>query len=235
MTLRFEPVSETHCIVYLGEAIDPSLAESIAALAKALRAALPSALVEVVPSYTSLLLEFHPLRISRKQLERAVLEQYALLQSSQASGQTQQHTLTLPVYYHSEVGPDLDDLAASAGLAKEQVVEIHSQQIYTVCAIGFAPGFAFLASVDERIAAPRRATPRLKLPAGSVGIAERQTAVYPQQSPGGWQIIGNCPQLLFDPKHSPMSPFEVGMQVRFEPLSREQFIELGGQICLDWK
>ena len=97
-----------------------------------------------------------------------------------------------------------------------------------MCAIGFAPGFAFLAELDERIVMPRHASPRSCVPAGSVGIADKQTAVYPNNTPGGWQLIGNCPIVLYDPWKHPAGLFEVGDQVRFVPVDRQTFIERGG-------
>jgi KipI family sensor histidine kinase inhibitor len=115
-------------------------------------------------------------------------------------------------------------------MSVEELIAIHAGRDYTVCAIGFAPGFAFLAEVDESIAIPRHVTPRSRVPAGSVGIAEKQTAVYPADTPGGWQLIGNCPVSLYDPKQTPPSPFDVGDQVRFVPIDRDSFIERGGRV-----
>ena len=102
---------------------------------------------------------------------------------------------------------------------------IHHQN---VCAIGFAPGFAFLAELDDQLVMPRRANPRAKVPAGSVAIAEKQTAVYPADSPGGWHVLGQCPLPLFDLSKEPMTPFSIGDQVRFVPVDRETFIQKGG-------
>jgi KipI family sensor histidine kinase inhibitor len=99
-----------------------------------------------------------------------------------------------------------------------------------VYAIGFAPGFAYLGQVDERIAAPRLATPRQKVPRGAVGIADRQTAIYPAASPGGWNLIGLCPQSMFDPNADPSMPVQVGDRVRFKGIDRQSFLELGGML-----
>jgi KipI family sensor histidine kinase inhibitor len=136
----------------------------------------------------------------------------------------------LPVYYSAESGPDLEALAQRAELAVEQVIEIHQATEYRVYAIGFAPGFAYLGQVDERIATPRLTTPRQKVPRGAVAIADRQTAVYPAPSPGGWNLIGLCPLRMFDPDASPTMPVGVGDRVRFEAISREQFLKLGGEL-----
>jgi KipI family sensor histidine kinase inhibitor len=110
----------------------------------------------------------------------------------------------------------------------EQVITAHCQQIYDVYAIGFAPGFAYLGEVEKQIAMPRLATPRAKTPAGSVAIADRQTAIYPFETPGGWNIIGRCPSVLFDPTATPSMPYQVGDQVQFMPVNRQEFEDLGG-------
>ena len=136
----------------------------------------------------------------------------------------------LPVYYAPEAGIDLESLAERAGLPISEVIDLHAGAEYRVYAIGFAPGFAYLGEVDERIAAPRLATPRASVPRGSVAIADRQTAVYPSVSPGGWNLIGRCPVPMFDPDAQPCMPVAVGDTVRFEPISRERFLTLGGDL-----
>jgi KipI family sensor histidine kinase inhibitor len=136
--------------------------------------------------------------------------------------------VTLPVYYSHESGPDLQTLADNAGLSVEEVISIHQQSEYRVYAIGFAPGFAYLGELDPRIAAPRLATPRQKVPRGAVAIADRQTAVYPAESPGGWNLIGLCPELMFDPSVEPSMPVQVGDRVRFQAIDRDTYLNMGG-------
>jgi KipI family sensor histidine kinase inhibitor len=138
--------------------------------------------------------------------------------------------VSLPVYYSTESGPDLQTVAESAGLSVEEVIAIHQQTEYHVYAIGFAPGFAYLGEVDQRIATPRLATPRQQVPRGAVAIADRQTAVYPAQSPGGWNLIGHCPQLMFAPTNSPTMPVKVGDRVRFEAIDKATFKAMGGTL-----
>jgi KipI family sensor histidine kinase inhibitor len=143
----------------------------------------------------------------------------------------ERRTVVLPVYYAPEVGIDLESLAERAGLSVSKVIDLHASSEYRVYAIGFAPGFAYLGEVDERIAAPRLATPRASVPRGSVAIADRQTAVYPSVSPGGWNLIGRCPVPMFDPGAQPCMPVAVGDTVHFEPISRERFLTLGGDLA----
>ena len=136
--------------------------------------------------------------------------------------------MTLPVWYGPESGPDLVELADSNGLSVDEVVQRHHTREYRVYAIGFAPGFAYLGEVDEVIARPRLTTPRQQVPTGSVGIADRQTAVYPAESPGGWNLIGRCPVRMFDPLAAVSMPVGVGDRIQFEPISRSEHLELGG-------
>ncbi len=227
MKIEVSRVSETGLIIYFGHSIDLTLIEKIAAFSHAVQERYRGKIYEVIPSYTTLLVEYHPLKVDVEELITWCQKQAKQIVNARALA-SEPKVVTFPVYYHPEVAPDLEHLAAHHQLTVDQVIEIHCQQEYTVCAIGFAPGFAFLGSVDPRIATPRHTEPRLKVAKGSVGIADAQTAIYPQQSPGGWQLIGNCPVELFNINQEPMMPFEVGDKVRFEPISRERFIELGG-------
>ena len=225
--MRILPAGENALIVYLGESASPETAAQVQACCLAVREALGSKLVDLVPSYASVLVIYDPLQTDYLQARSTLLKLESSLQSDQVSaGQL----VTLPVYYSGESGPDLADLSARAGLTPEEVIEIHQATEYRVYAIGFAPGFAYLGEVDERIAAPRLATPRQKVPRGAVAIADRQTAVYPAPSPGGWNLIGMCPVRMFDPQAEPIMPVSVGDRVRFEAISREDFLELGGHL-----
>ncbi len=227
MKVEVSRVSETSLIIYFGHSIDLKLIEKIAAFSHAVQDKYQGKIYEVIPSYTTLLIEYHPLKVDVHELTQWCQQQADKLANSKAMT-SESKVVTFPVYYHPDVAPDLERLAKDRQLSVEQVIEIHSQTEYTVCAIGFAPGFAFMGSVDQRIATPRHVEPRLKVAKGSVAIADAQTAIYPQETPGGWQIIGNCPSDLFNIHHDPMMPFEVGDKIRFEPISREKFLELGG-------
>ncbi len=229
MNVEVAAVSETGIMVCFGQSIDVELIEKIALFSRAVQERYQGKLYDVVPSYTTVMIEYHPLHVEAEEILQWCRQQ-ALSIASSNTVLAETTVITFPVYYHPDVAPDLQPLAKDRNLTVEQVIAIHSQTEYTVCAIGFAPGFAFLGSVDSRIATPRHAEPRLKVAKGSVGIADSQTAIYPQQTPGGWQIIGNCPIDLFDVTREPMMPFSVGDKVRFESISRQRFIELGGVI-----
>ncbi|MGQ8873774.1 5-oxoprolinase subunit PxpB [Paenibacillus sp. TSA_86.1] len=141
-------------------------------------------------------------------------------------GITWPRVVTIPVCYGGEFGPDLVHVAHEHGLTIEEVIAIHSSVDYLVHMIGFAPGFPYLGGLPEQIATPRRATPRLRVEAGTVGIGGTQTGVYPVSTPGGWQCIGRTPLRLFDPEANPPSLLEAGDIVRFQPIMMQEYLEL---------
>lgn len=206
----------------------PALMQLLQNLRLQLPLLLGDALLELVPSYTSVLLIFDVLKTDHQQIAAQLLDASAMLfrPATIATG----NIIELPCYYSLETGPDLVEVAAMHQLRVAELVRLHSNQSYQVYAIGFAPGFAYLGFINERLQTPRLATPRPQVAAGSVAIADRQTAVYPAASPGGWRLLGNCPTPLFDLNASPMMPFSVGDTVRFVPIERAEFLRLGGQL-----
>lgn len=215
-------------MLYLGDVADGRTSAQVQAAVAAIEQALGDDLVDLVPSYASVLILYNPLRTDHLSIVRRVRK---ALNNLHTQPPLAGRTVVLPVYYGSEAGADLEALAARAALSVDEVINLHSGTEYRVYAIGFAPGFAYLGQVDERIAAPRLATPRARVPGGSVAIADRQTAVYPSDSPGGWNLIGRCPVPMFDPGAHPPMPVSVGDRVRFEPVSRERFLTLGGELA----
>jgi KipI family sensor histidine kinase inhibitor len=213
-------------MLYLADAIDVSLAPLIGRVSRRISTECDG-VIEVTPSYTSILVEADDV----EHLEQDVLEIVNQeIQQAEIGDKATGKLIQLPAHYHPEVGPDLQAVAEKSSITINELIHIHASRDYTVCAIGFAPGFAFLAEVDTRIAHPRHEKPRAMVPAGSIGIADQQTAVYPADSPGGWQIIGKCPELLYSPNKNPMCPFAVGDRVRFIPIDRETFIQKGGHV-----
>ncbi|ALS99713.1 5-oxoprolinase subunit PxpB [Lacimicrobium alkaliphilum] len=226
---RIDIAGEGALILYLDSQASPQLAATIAALLPQIKTALGETLVDLIPSYNSVLVQYQPLLTDHFAV-RSQLQQILSRQLSQQDGHDSGKLVKLPVWYSQESGPDLAMLAENAGLSTEQVIELHQQSQYRVYAIGFAPGFAYLGEVDGRIAAPRLATPRKKVPTGAVAIADRQTAVYPAPSPGGWNLIGLCPQLMFDKSAQPPMPVEVGDKVQFYAIDKAEFLRLGGKL-----
>jgi len=224
---RIECAGEAALIVYLGTKSSPETAARIHALGSALRPVLGELLLDLIPSYASLLVLFDPLHSDSFHVRQCIKECLENLPSTAAADG---RLVELPVYYSPESGEDLEALALSKNLSIQELIDIHSQQEYRVYAIGFAPGFAYLGDVDERIAAPRLATPRQNVPRGAVAIADRQTAVYPAASPGGWNLIGRSPQIMFDPLAPEPMPVAVGDRVRFVPVDRAAFLAAGGSL-----
>ncbi len=134
--------------------------------------------------------------------------------------------VTIPVCYDTELGPDLNHVAQANGLTREEVIDLHTANEYLVYMIGFAPGFPFLGGMDERIATPRHGDPRAEIPAGSVGIAGKQTGVYPISTPGGWQLIGQTPLKLFSADREVPSLLKAGDRVTFKAISKSEFLRV---------
>jgi len=225
--MELHSVGENAMMLYLGEQTSPEVSARVQQAAVAIERALAEDLVDLVPSYASLLIIYDALSTDHMAVGARVRQ--ALASTGDGAEQAGQ-LVTLPVYYSAESGEDLEPLAQKVGLTVDELIAIHAGAEYRVYAIGFAPGFAYLGQVDERIAAPRLATPRQKVPRGAVAIADRQTAVYPAPSPGGWNLIGRCPVRMFSPNSAPHMPVSVGDRVRFEPVSRTDYLELGGEL-----
>lgn len=143
--------------------------------------------------------------------------------ASEAAAQGSTRTHLIRVCYDPRVAPDLVEVAQRCGMTCEQVIKAHQMVTYEVDSIGFAPGFGYLKALDSRLCVPRRSTPRTHVPAGSIGIADRFTAVYPSPTPGGWNLIGRTAQVMFDPNQADPCVFRVGDSVRFESISHDEF------------
>jgi len=225
--MRIHSAGEDALIVYLGEGTDPRVSARVQSACAAIESVLGSDLVDLVPSYASVLVIYNLLVADHLSVQSRIHQALDQIDDTQSDEGT---LVTLPAWYDPEAGPDLESLAEGAGLSIEEVIDIHTGTEYRVYAIGFAPGFAYLGQVDERIAAPRLSTPRQKVPRGAVAIADRQTAVYPAPSPGGWNLIGRCPKRMFDPDIRPTMPVAVGDRIRFEAIDRDTYLHLGGEL-----
>lgn len=194
-------------------------------------------IIDLVPSYASLMVMFNMMVTDHHHVRNKLRELLSHIdhELTEQTSSDDNNIVELPVYYSEESGPDLSVIAQRAQLTTEQVIEIHQAQEYRVYAIGFAPGFAYLGEVDERIAAPRLSTPRMKVPKGAVAIADRQTAIYPSVSPGGWNLIGLCPINMFDAKATPTMPVNVGDRVKFKAICKDEFIALGGVLEVNYE
>jgi KipI family sensor histidine kinase inhibitor len=227
MTPRVEVVAIDSLMVRLFDAIDEANMPWMLAASTRLRQAFGECLIDLVPSYTTLMVQFDLRRMAPKAARDRIAQALHNLQpDSGSAGQLHE----IPVWYDLSVGPELALLGQRWGGDIQPVIEHHTACEYSVFALGFAPGFAFMGLVDECLAAPRLTTPRKRVAAGSVGIAERQTAAYPAVSPGGWNLIGRTPSRLFDRQRDGYSLLQPGDRVRFVAVDRQTFIDLGGDV-----
>ncbi|WP_422936788.1 5-oxoprolinase subunit PxpB, partial [Staphylococcus chromogenes] len=179
---------------------------------------------ELLPSYRVILVYFDGIEIKYESLiEELKLNEFHF---ENMQGQSQRKIINIPVLYGGEWGPDLDLVAEHNKLTPEEVVRKHTESFYLVYMIGFMPGFPFLGGLDKALHTPRKAEPRLKIPAGSVGIANNQTGLYPEDSPGGWQIIGQTPIKVFDLNRDPKILYQPGDKIKFYAINEEQFLHI---------
>ena len=222
--MKFCLSSVDSLIIYFGDIIDSEIFSKVKMTYISLKKQNIDGLVEIIPSYTSIFIQFDIFKYDYESLKK-------LLKNSinyDFSGNLEEKVINIDVYYGLEVGLDLERIAFEKSLTIEEIIEIHSNKIYDVYAIGFLPAFAYLASVDERISISRLQTPRKEIPKGSVAIANNQTAVYPQNSPGGWNIIGKTAFEVFDKNLENLSIFEVGNKIKFNSISKKEFLSQGG-------
>ena len=205
-------------MVELGDDISPETNRKVHNLLRAIeRRGIPS-VTDLVPTYRSLLVLYDPMQTTLADLQTALPE---ILESMDEHALEKPRVVHIPTLYSEEYAPDLESVAEQAGLSPEEVVSLHSGTDYLVYMMGFTPGFPYLGGLAEELATPRLETPRAAIPAGSVGIAESQTGVYPVESPGGWRLIGRTPVPLFDLRREPPSLLAAGDYARFVPLSGE--------------
>lgn len=214
--VRFTPASDRALLIYFADAISPETHRQVAALTHAFECApLPRGIVNLQPAYTSLLVVFDPLLLDHAAAEQIVREKLSHVSEIPAA---EPATIEIPVRYGGEHGPDLEELATARQLTPAQAIELHCSASYTAYFLGFVPGYAFLGGLPLQLATARRATPRKRVPAGSVAIGGDQTGIYPFETPGGWNLIGRTPLELFRPDRPRLSLISIGDRVRFIPI-----------------
>lgn len=228
------PLGEAAIVVEFGRCIHPDIQRKVKAFADYLEGHPFPGMIEYAPAFSSVTVFYDPLIVGEipvEKVEESLPRSYQivaallreLLSNLDVTVKQNPRVVEIPVCYGGEFGPDLDFVAEHNQLSAEEVIEIHTGGQYLVYMIGFAPGFPYLGGMPERIAAPRRQSPRLAIPAGSVGIAGMQTGVYPIETPGGWQLIGRTPLELFRPKDDPPSLLRAGDIIRFCQISLEEY------------
>jgi inhibitor of KinA len=219
MMPHYRTMGDRSLLVELGEEISPATNGLVQDLLQQLEEAAIPGIRELAPGYRSLLVAYNPLVISLVELQSRIT---TIAGDPCRFSAPATRLVTVPVVYGGAGGPDLDAVAAHLQIGTEEVVRLHTGTTYRVYMIGFMPGYPYMGELPAALAMPRRQTPRTRVPKGSVGIAQRQTGIYPADSPGGWQIIGWTPIELFDPQRRPPSLLDMGDTVKFEAIRPEE-------------
>jgi KipI family sensor histidine kinase inhibitor len=222
--MRFNIAGVDSLIIYFGDKIEEKTANKVKKAYLSIKNLNLDGLVEIIPSYTSIFIQFDIFKYDYESLKNLLLNSINL----DIKEDFEEKIITIDVYYGLETGFDLQKISLEKSLTIDEIIQIHSSKIYDVYAIGFLPTFAYLGCVDERIASARLKTPRTFVPKGSVAMADFQTAVYPLNSPAGWNIIGKTALELFDKRLDTLSVFQIGNRVKFNSISKEEFLSQGG-------
>ncbi len=229
---KIVPQGDRSALLIFGDEINIQIGQQCTRAAAALRAANIKGVSDIVPTFNSVALHYQPSHLgaspSFKHLA-AEIDKVLAHVFDQDAVPAESRQIDIPVCYGGVFGPDLASVAEHCGLSQDQVIELHSSNPAYVFMLGFAPGAPYIGMHDEKLAIGRRSTPRTDVPAGSVAIANLQTMIYPNTSPGGWHIIGATPLVLFDPFHEPATLLSPGDTVRFIPISADEFAALRGQ------
>ncbi|MBS4192636.1 5-oxoprolinase subunit PxpB [Bacillus sp. FJAT-49705] len=233
-----KPLGDSALIVQIGEGISPSIHQKVQALSVLVNNYPFDGFVESVPAFNNITIHYDPVVVYQTQMKNLVSNHFPLTPFQIVSSKVNElfqyidetqnfaaRLVEIPVLYGGEYGPDLDYVASYHKISAEEVIRIHTQCECLVYMIGFAPGFPFMGGMNEEIATPRRETPRLSITPGSVGIAGKQTGIYPLETPGGWQIIGRTPLDLFRPDLSPPTLLQAGDKIKFVQISPEEYNE----------
>ncbi|MCH9010964.1 MAG: 5-oxoprolinase subunit PxpB [Chloroflexi bacterium] len=224
----FLPAGDQAVVVELGDDISPETNRRVRDLTVAVDAAAIAGVYDLMPTYRSLLIYYDPLATSYSGL-RQKLE--TIEKNLNETSLERPQVVRIPTLYGGEHGPDLEFVAQNAGISTDEVVDIHSGADYLIYMMGFSPGFPYLGGLSEKLHTPRLGTPRTEIPAGSVGIAESQTGVYPVASPGGWRLIGRTPVKMFDQEKEPPSLLAAGDYIRFVPLTdEEEYLDIQSRV-----
>lgn len=225
--VRYRPAGDRAVLAEFGDGISLGVNRRVRAMAQEIEVESLPGVVEWLPSYRALLVYYDPLRLSHARLLRTLAEIEARLDEVVLPSP---RVFTIPTLYGGEHGPDLEDVVSYTGLSADEVIRTHSRLDYHVYFTGFTPGFLYLGGMAPSIATPRLENPRIRIPAGSVGIAGNQTGAYPIESPGGWRLIGRTPVRLYDPDRAEPVLIRAGDVVRFRPIDSQEYEELEQRI-----
>ena len=216
----FYPDGDSALLIVFGDTVSPEINRRVSDAARGVREAKIGGVVDMIPAFASLMIQYDPLVLSYDELCLRVAE---VLRNAGTEAHSGRRVYEIPVCYGGTFGPDLDYIASHAGMTTREVVEIHTSRDYLIYMLGFLPGFCYLGGLDERIHTPRLETPRLRIPAGSVGIGGSQTGIYPLDSPGGWQLMGQTPVKTYDPEREPPIFLQAGDYIRFTEIDEGEY------------
>ncbi len=225
--MKIKVASVDSVIIYFSDVISKEVSLKVKAAYNHLKKFKNEGLKEFIPSYTSLYISYDIFKFDFNSIETFLKNE---LKNLKPLDENSSKLIEIDVCYDEEFGLDLQRVAKLSSVCIQELIDIHSSKIYDVYAIGFLPGFAYMASIDDKIVLPRLETPRKVIPKGSVAIADNQTAVYPQNSPGGWNILGRTAFELFDKTLDVLSPISIDSKIKFNPITKEKFLEQGGLI-----
>lgn len=218
--IKFLTAGDSAIVMEFGDTIEKEINARIAAVVENLKKKKIDGILDILPTYRSILINYDPVKISYGEMVET-LKGLSKADSNKQSDEVR--LIEIPTLYGGEYGPDIDFVAKNAKLSKDEVIKIHSGTDYLVYMMGFIPGFTYLGGLDEKIATPRLKSPRLKIDPGSVGIAGSQTGMYPLESPGGWQLIGRTPLKLFDDTKEPPVFIQAGDYIRYVPIDQKEY------------
>ncbi|SHJ71395.1 5-oxoprolinase subunit PxpB [Paramaledivibacter caminithermalis] len=228
--IKFVPSGDSGLILEVGNEISKDINKKIRALGYCIEEKKLDEIIEIIPTYTTILIIYDSIKSSYKELVEKLND---IEKSINNIKLPPAEVIHIPTLYGGDYGMDLENVAKHNGLTRDEVIDIHSSPNYLVYMLGFTPGFTYLGGMSEKISTPRLEIPREKIPAGSVGIAGSQTGIYPIDSPGGWQIIGRTPLKLFDPERNPSVLLKAGQYLKFEPVNEEEYHTICKKIIED--
>lgn len=214
---------DSSLLIQFGNEISPEINQRIKATVQLMREQHIEGVLDVIPAFCSLLINYDPRVISYSEITKRMRK---LLKVEMKAEDEKKKVFEIPVCYGGKYGPDLAYIAEHAGMTEEEVIALHSSKDYLIYMLGFLPGFCYLGGLDERLHTPRLATPRIKIDAGSVGIGGSQTGIYPMDSPGGWQLMGMTPVKTYDPEREVPILVEAGDYIRFVPVDEEEYLRI---------